>query len=605
MKKYMIVLSILFTLLLNTPGAVCEAAEEQPNRLPVGQPAYAASAVPGDGSVIAGRCPIMQWSVYPNGNSISRFSMTLNGKAVPVVRKTGPDGVTWEYRPEVALPPGQYVLVCEVTFHDYRPVAVTSRFTITANPLNPFEGRNKEHLALLETEAVRHLNLVRKALGITGVVRREALTKSAQSHSNFLTLNHVAGHYQNKNYAGFTGETVQDRAVFFGYNGAAGEGIDYGTAEPRISVEALLDAPYHRLGLIDPNNRDAGAGFSITPYHMVINFGTTGQRNDDRVMLYPYAGQSDAKLAWYAAESPNPLAYYRKERSYVGYPVSLSVHDAATQELKVVSACLKDGKGNDVPHYLIDAKSAEEAKKCIILIPQASLEPGMTYSVQIEAKRVLTDGTVKPLQANWSFTTRKTAEIDYIGMIRLGEIENLEVKLNSGSMSDMEYVLIHCGQIIRKYQADRGYTWNSKHVLPDGLYRLQVVTRLSPVLMEYTVKIAADGNAKTVSIIGEKTLGNVPPLRAGIMLLGGREYIELIFKDAKPADLRATLKRDGEIWRTYSAADNMHYAFRKLELPEGEYQLELTSAAAGPVRYTLSIGGKGEDRQVTLTPATR
>lgn len=584
-------------------GACAPAvATPSQNSTASGTPTYDESLSLADGSVIGERRPTISWTLYPNGQEVAAFRMTLDGRDVVPVKKQKGLGIVFEYQPAADLQPGSHTVIVMVTFKGYQPLALSSQFTVTNNPVNPFEGKDRTQLAAMEAEAVTHLNTIRKSLGLNELVINNALTLAAQSHSNFLQMNQLIGHYQNKNYPGFTGVAPQDRAAFFGYGGTASEGIDYGTASPRMSVEGLLDAPYHRLGLINPNDREVGAGFSIASYNMVISPGTTGARDDARVMLYPMPGQTGVKSSWYVAESPNPLAFYKKDRIYVGYPISLSLHDSKTREVRYIASSIKDSSGQQVAHFVTDSAKEDESKKHVFLIPHAPLQSGMTYQVRIEAERILTDGGVQPIVREWSFTTRSTLAIDYLGLVKLNGVDNLELKVKNGDMRDLSYVMIYNGEFVRKYSTTQGYSWTSANPLAGGTYRLQVACpSVSSDLMEYTVQISMADGKRNASVTNEVNLGKPPAVQAGLLRLGGREHIELFWRGEKPGGVSYVLKRGNEGYRSYR--DNMYYAQRGLTLANGQYTLEISQAnSPEPQRYLVKLSGDEDNRQVSLSP---
>lgn len=593
-NKHSLVISVLFFFAILL-GA-CAPAVAMP-----GNPTYDESLTPVNGSVIGERRPTISWTVYPNGQNIDTFRMQLNGRDVAAEKTARGASVVFSYKPLNELPPGNHTVSMSISFDGYQPLTLVSRFTIVSNPVNPFEGKDGVQLASMETEAVNYLNTIRKILGLSVLSVHQSLTAAAQSHSNFLQLNHFIGHYQGKEYPGFTGVAPQDRAVFFGYSGSATEGIDYGTSSPRISIEGLMDAPYHRLGLINPNDREVGVGFSLQPYTMVINTGNPGSRDNDRVMVYPYPGQQDAKSAWFVAESPNPLASYGKDKIYVGYPISLSLHDAKTKEIQLISAALKDSAGHDVPHYIVDSRRESEFRKHVFLIPQQPLKPGTTYHVRIEGNRILVDGSSRPVAEAWSFTTRNAIAIDYLGLVNLDGVDNLELKLKNGDIQDLSYILIQNGEFIRKYTTKQGFSWTNASPITSGKYRLQVAApSLMKELIEYVIEIQVDNGKMTVAIVGQTSLGTTPPVYAGLLRLGGREYIELFWQHGKPSNVSYVLKRGGETVRSYK--DDRYYAPRGLSLADGDYLLEISLGSTAPQQFILSLYTMNGERRVSLTP---
>ena len=578
----------------------CAPTAAAPAKAVAGNPTYESSLSPANGSVIGEKRPEISWTVYPNGHAIGSFKMTLDGQPVAAERKNQGNGIRFSFKPQTDLAPGSHTAAVSIAFGGFQPLTLVSQFTITSNPVNPHEGKDNTQLKNMEAEAVAHLNVIRATLGLAQLKINPALTTAAQSHSNFMQLNNATGHYQNSNYPGFTGVKPQDRATFFGYSGLVGEGIDYGTGSPRMSVEGLLDAPYHRMGLINPNAREAGVGFSLQPYNMVVNTGWQ-KSDDDRVMLYPYPGQTDAKASWFVAESPNPLASYGKDRVYVGYPISLSFHDAKTREFRLTSASLTDSSGKDVSHYVVDSSRDSESKKHVFLIPRQSLVPGTTYQVKINGQRLMSNGASLPVAADWSFTVGKDLAIDYLGIINTSGVENLAVKLKNGDVSDLSYLLIRNGVFVRKYKSAEGYSWTNAEPLAAGKYRLQLAApSISAELIEYIIEVQEAAGKKQVSVVSKMQLGQMPKLRVGLLELGGREYIDLFWQEGKPAAVSYELKQSGKTVRSYK--DGRYYAQQGTMLANGDYMLHVSRGGAGQEQFVLSIYKENGERRVSLTP---
>lgn len=573
------------------------------SRKAAGEPAYSQGLIPAHGSSVTDPRPTLKWEVYPNGNPVTAFGMMLDGKLVKASRMQDNHTIAWSYQPERDLTPGRHTLVCQVTFKGYRPFAVSSTFMIIdpSSLSDPFLGKDRQNLATLEWQAIAAINGYRDALGLPRLTRDERLSRSAQAHSNYLQVNAGNGHQEHRDYPGFTGVSSQDRAVYYGYAGTVGEGLSYSYARPWLHIGNLMDAPYHRLGLMDPNDREVGIGLSL-PHNLAVVTGSQHQRTNDAVMVYPYPGQPDVKISWFAAESPNPLASYRLDRVYVGYPISVSLHDSNTSELRFIAGSIRDNLGRDVPYYLVDSRQESESRRHIFLIPRQILTPGLTYTVSVQAERVTRDGKTVPIRRGWSFATQRQPELDYTGIERFEGIENLVIRYACGDLPDLEYVLYKNGEIVRRYQTSAGYSWSSRAVLENGLYKLQVSSSYLSSFLEYELTVTGAGATREITVKSRRDLGPAPAVRAGIIRLGGREHIELLFSGKKPTGLKYTLTKAGQVRRTYDAAQNRYSAYDGFALTNGEYQLEIiTEAGALPQRFSLIISGENETRTVGLT----
>lgn len=72
------------------------------------------------------------------------------------------------------------------------------------------------------------------------------------------------------------------------FDGGAGEGITYGKKTGGLGIDDLMDAPYHRLSIIDPRNYLAGTGYNDRG-DIVVNYGSSrSEETRSKVVLYPF-----------------------------------------------------------------------------------------------------------------------------------------------------------------------------------------------------------------------------------------------------------------------------------------------------------------------------
>lgn len=466
-----------------------------------GAPSYEMQIAPANGAVTVERRPAIRWLVFPNGNPINQAKLALDGQNVPLEQVVTGDGVALIYQPTADFAPGSHTVRYTLGIAGFQPITLTSRFIIADQGPDLYSGKDRLRLAVMEKEALGVLNAYRQTLGLAKLTKNEKLSMSAQAHANYQTFNYVQGHYEQANTPGFTGVRPQNRAEFFGYAGYVGEGISFEPPIGSIGIDGLMDAPYHRLGHINPNYQEAGIAFGWRPECTIVNYGTTGSMRDDRVMLYPYPSQPDAKIAWFVAEEPNPLARYGQDKVTVGYPISLSVHDDKTIELKTLSATLVDDAGRSVPFYLVDSSQETDHKCHVFLIPTQPLVPGKTYTVTVSGARLQKDGGSIPLHRTWSFTTRAELAVKHIGVITLGNGEYVQVITKNGDLPDLNYTLSRDGNKIRSYVGqEKQYYAYSGALLENGEYSLEISSDSFPQTLSYKVMISGSGEERKVNI---------------------------------------------------------------------------------------------------------
>jgi len=462
-----------------------------------GEPSYEMQTFPVNGAVTLERRPALQWLVFPNGNTINKARLLLDGKTVPLQQIASGDAVTLMYQPAADLMPGSHTMGYTLEITGFRAITLASGFVIVDKGPDLYGGKNRLKLADMETEALLVLNNYRQTLGLNALLKNERLSMSAQAHANYQALNNVQGHYEGPDTPGFTGNKPQDRAYFFGYEGRVGEGINFSRPIAGTGIDGLMDAPYHRLGHINPNYQEVGIAFAWQPAQTIINYGTIGRSLDDRVMLYPYPGQLDGKIAWFVAEEPNPLARYGQDRITVGYPISLSVHEDKTVELKTQSASLTDDRGRSVPFYLVDSSQEKDNKKHVFIIPVQPLAPGKTYTATVSGARLQKDGASIPINRTWSFTTRAELAIRHISVMTLRNNEYIDVMTKNGDVPDLEYTLSRDGKKVCGYvgQEKKYYVYDGDK-LENGEYSLEMTSSLFLNKANYKVVISGFGEER-------------------------------------------------------------------------------------------------------------
>ena len=345
------------------------------------------------------------------------FFISYGSFVIPIYNETFDNEVLADSLPlqqtldSVELPNWQQQEDLEYGTEGKKPVLASSEIS---SKLDPYAGKDKDALLAKVVKGINRLNEYRSKLGLPEFNYNEQLTYAAQGHSNYLNINNKTGHYQSPGDQGFFGETSMDRANYFGYYGSVGECISYGDDNVVMAIDILMDAPYHRLNHIDPILEDVGIGIDgdIT----TVLYGTKTWMEDDRIVVYPYEGQTDVKTKWFVAENPNPLRFFGKDRIYVGYPISMSVHDYNTIELKTISASLKDKKGNDIAFYLVDSSKETDFKQHVFIIPKEPLKLATEYTVSVQAVRVTRNRKEIPIEKEWTSKTMESIPVTGVSL---------------------------------------------------------------------------------------------------------------------------------------------------------------------------------------------
>ena len=257
----------------------------------------------------------------------------------------------------------------------------------------------------MNNAALNQLNYYRAKARLPAVRLDDRISKGAASHSYWWLFNlsnpSIKGlgiHKEVSGTPGYTGFTMRDRAVHFGFpsNFGMAEVIDH-TGTPESGVTVWIDSVYHRFPLMSPLLDAVGFGEAIgggLPMEtMDVSF--KNEVGDTRVMVpYPADGQTEVPRQFTGNEIPDPVPGGYK--SPVGYPITVNFnsHVAAS----VSSITLKIASGAAVPYWSIAPTLADE--NVLTILPKEPLKPSTTYQVHI-------GGQIQGIaySKDWSFST--------------------------------------------------------------------------------------------------------------------------------------------------------------------------------------------------------
>jgi len=400
--------------------------------------------------------------VFGEGERFASARLWLDGVEVPLIWD-GKDGylysISFEFQP---LAPGPHqaelVVNAEATEPGWYFSPLDERFEFTVAPdaldLPPVGDAETRH-------ALAYLNAYRAAAGLPPFCADMALQAAAVSHAAYTGGNQGAdSHIETPGRPGFTGTGPNDRAAYFGYYPALWAGVsevvDY-EAGAEKSIDRWLATPYHRLPLIDPENRllgyghapdlDSGSGDGTHAVDVIdagpdwplsvravgsgpeVGYsgsgagrgggeggtgagrggggGVGGPANGEagpetEVVRWPYPGQTGVPTSWPGLEHPDPLRLYPGTRGPLGYTVSLTFTGAERGGPVALSAAsLTDAQGVPVECMQFDSLNDENLTGTAALIPFEPLEPNTVYTAHFAG----TVGGSRPFDETWSFTT--------------------------------------------------------------------------------------------------------------------------------------------------------------------------------------------------------
>lgn len=243
-------------------------------------------------------------------------------------------------------------------------------------------------------------NSLRKSAGLDPVVDNPALDQAAAAHAYYFLFNFgdqsLAGtgvHSENAQLPGYSGANSAQRAQHFGYSRNRGEEVIAHAYLGSGALSAWSDSVYHRLGLLDPEELDAGyAQVQVGALSIqVLDLGL-GDASRHSAVAYPADGASGLPRAFTGSEVPDPLSGVRYP---VGYPITVQAGSSST--LQVASANLRGAAGT-TPVYVIPPGSDALTRNEFAMVPRQPLAAG-SYTATV-------DGTLdgQPLHLSWQFS---------------------------------------------------------------------------------------------------------------------------------------------------------------------------------------------------------
>lgn len=416
--------------------------------------------------------PLITYYIDITGDDNYKLSMLVDGVEVDAQYDKASGYLTYQANNLI----GTHTVSIELEVYGKKKHITSWDFTVDRKPVDPFKGKNLNLLSSVQKESILRLNKYRNELSLPFFSENELLHRAAQAHSNYLATNHVIGHYENMNKVGYTGNGSQDRASYFGFNGSVGEGITYQQRTGSSGVDNLMDAPYHRLNIINPHDDLAGIGYN-NQGDIVINYGSyADSEKEPEVVLYPYNQQKDAKISWYVSENPNPLRFWGIDKTYVGYPISYAYFPAnSTDQLIVKKLSLKDENNKNVSFYDVTPSRDDHSEHHVFIIPKSPLKVDYTYFVNVEAYVKDDQGNIRDVSRSWSFKTASVIDIHDIYFEKYMGTNFIKVKFNNGEDPSSIIKIEKKGKLYIKYVKKKQWTYQT---MTEGDYTLTIESPL-------------------------------------------------------------------------------------------------------------------------------
>jgi uncharacterized protein YkwD len=313
--------------------------------------------------------PKLVWQVWANGeDKVTACSMTLNGEKVAARYDAESHEVVFE--PDKPLSPGKYQASALATVEN-----VLTRSTAWSFSVRPDATPTPPAPAQEQRAAVDSLNTIRSGANLPPMRLDPGLCAAAQAHARYMAANRLLSHEEATGHGSYLGQSAEIRAGAYGFVGSLFECVAFATDQPTAkTVQDTFDAPYHRIGLLQPEKVDVGIGTEKGFVDIA-----SSSRSTAKLVVSPSDGQTIPKGAWEANEEPNPLVVHgSKVGSTVGYPIVLASFDQA-RHIQHLAVKLT-GPNGEVPSYLNTPENDGHLTDAAILIPKAPLKAGR-YSV--------------------------------------------------------------------------------------------------------------------------------------------------------------------------------------------------------------------------------
>ena len=253
--------------------------------------------------------------------------------------------------------------------------------------------------------ALAEVNQTRLLVGLQPVNSNALLDQAAQAHADYLQVNtNGISHDETAGLPGFTGATPSGRLAAAGYAWrSVDEVISGGVGGGQQAVRGLVQAIYHRFGILAPAVAEAGIGIGTVSgktANLVIDLGATSSNAvtmpSGWLGTYPVNGQTGVVRDFDSDnETPDPVAGINR----VGYPVS--IHAGDKDVLQVRSFTLRPAGGAPLPVQLLSSASDTHVPaSAAAIVPLSVLDYGTQYQADFVGTR---NGL--PVSLSWTFTT--------------------------------------------------------------------------------------------------------------------------------------------------------------------------------------------------------
>ncbi len=476
--------------------------------------------------------PEIGWRVFIGENYLEKAEFIINGKTY--IPKYDLERNTFYVK--LDFPLKEHIEVkARIKLKSYDWIEKSWSFAINKSSITELSIPN-----LTQQKAMDFANDYRYLMKLPLFEINPALNMSAQSHANYQYSIGRLTHYQESNFQAFIGESVKERAAYFGFNGFVAEDISFNT-KPSIqkAVDDLFDAPYHRIPFLNPVFDQLGYGEK--QYYSVLNFGSVLQPKEAIFVSYPNDGQLHVPVEWENFETPNPLRFYPNAPKKVGYPIMAGIYGGEIDSIKLIDAKMFNLSGQQIPVYINTPEIAvnntikptpkidDYLNQEIIIIPESPLVTDSIYKVEVSLQATDKSGSTKSYQKTWNFKT--------------------ESKIGEGKKwlhEQVEYPSFQEGANSLRLFLGQRYIWLDQRVFPLDIAPFVINSRTMVPIRAIGNILGAEvdwnNEKRIVTYIKNETMIQIPidanyvfvnnkkiPIDQGAVVKNGRSFVPLRF----------------------------------------------------------------------------
>ncbi|HEX7055916.1 MAG TPA: stalk domain-containing protein [Bacilli bacterium] len=314
------------------------------------------------------------------------------------------------YTPDSNLRPGKHTVEVILQYAGYEPFSERWEFTVSEHAVD----KRDIVISPEQRAGLRALNDFRLLNGLKPVGFNVALVYAAQRHAHYLFANKVDAdvaslHVEDPSGQGFIGRDIAERRNFVGYVKPVSEDVSFATGTLIQSIDALFDAPYHRIPFLMPSLTEVG--IAKEGEYTVIEFGfSEAEQETTSLIVSPAPGDPGVPARFDGHEAPDPLRKHRPAKYPVGYPLMGVVSGNDVQSVRLVDYSLTDSSGKAMSLAANTPANDDHLQHEIILIPRNPLKPDTGYTASMTVEITHTDGTTQTLKKEWIFRTEGTED---------------------------------------------------------------------------------------------------------------------------------------------------------------------------------------------------